>query len=425
MMPYVMSCQSVDQAAYRKGFSTEDHLFTVSMLIQSSREFNLPLWCGLVDFEKAFDTVEHSALWHVLEQQKVPKRYIALLRSLYDGQVASVQTSVRSRTFAMTRGVKQGDPISALLFIAVMQACFDELQHKWRKANVRRKGIKFGYDLDTGSEHLTNLRFADDVILVAQTRSDVKKMLIDLSVVAGKYGLKINFDKTKISTWNYLAGSHVAVDVAGESVAILDETGAERYLGRKLCFESSQEAEFKNRLAAGWAAFHKHKGELCNKFYRRCDRARLFEATVTPTVLYCSGTWALTQSMDKELRIVRRRMLRYVFRVHRRRDEEWVDFAIRSAHTVDTIAAGENMSDWVSMQRRMKWRLAGKLANSQDGRWSRKVLDWRPGNHGLRFPGRPKTRWTDQIESFAGGDWMHLAADTEEWRIYEDVFCQS
>ena len=118
-------------------------------------------------------------------------------------------------------------------------------------------------------------------------------------------------------------------------------------------------------------------------------------------------------------------MLRYVFRVHRKRGEEWVDFAMRSAHTVDAIAESEGMSDWVCLQRRMKWRLAGKLANSEDGRWSRKILDWRPRNYGLRFLGKPKTRWTDQIEAFAGGDWMLLAVATEKWRIYEDVFCQS
>ena len=192
---------------------------------------------------------------------------------------------MQSRTFSLERGVKQGDPISALLFIAVMQACFAKLQLKWQKANSRRQGVKFGIKLQLEGNDLTNLRFADDVILVAQQKSDIGKMLEDLSAIAAEYGLKLHFGKTKVLTWNSLAGTTSSIPVDGRDVSILDEAEAERYLGRKLCFAASQLTELKNRLAAGWAAFHKHKSELCCKFYRLCDRVKLFDAVVTPVVL--------------------------------------------------------------------------------------------------------------------------------------------
>ena len=73
---FLMPQQSVDQAAYRKGFSTEDHLLTASLIIERSKEFNFPVWLALVDFEKAFDTIEHGPLWEVLEAKGVPKHYI-------------------------------------------------------------------------------------------------------------------------------------------------------------------------------------------------------------------------------------------------------------------------------------------------------------------------------------------------------------
>ena len=62
----IIGQQSVDQAAYRQGFSTEDHLLCVTLLLERSSEWNAPVWLGLVDFEKAFDTVEHSTLWCAL-----------------------------------------------------------------------------------------------------------------------------------------------------------------------------------------------------------------------------------------------------------------------------------------------------------------------------------------------------------------------
>ena len=99
---------------------------------------------------------------------------------------------------------------------------------------------------------MTNLRFADDVILAAQSLSDIRKMLNDLSVFAAAYGFEINFDKTKILTWNALAGACQEIKVGDENVAVLDETASEKYLGRKLSFHDCHAVELKKtRLLAG------------------------------------------------------------------------------------------------------------------------------------------------------------------------------
>ena len=188
----------------------------------------------MVDFEKAFDIVEHPSLWDVLKQQGVPIHYINLLNVLLSNQEAYVQTSVQSRTFSFGRGVKQGDPMSALLFIVVMQACFQQLELKLAKANSRRGGIQFGVQLQPGKADLTNLRFADDVILVAQQKSDIRKMLQDLSNFSAKYGLKVHFGKTKILTWNCLSGSCTSIPVSDRDVKVMNETETERYLGRTM-----------------------------------------------------------------------------------------------------------------------------------------------------------------------------------------------
>jgi hypothetical protein len=84
IQPTLLAHQPPDQAAYRAGYSTEDHLVTVSVLTEAFRERNSDLWLGLVDFEKAFDT----ALWRVLEQQHVHDHYVHVLRKLYEHQLA-------------------------------------------------------------------------------------------------------------------------------------------------------------------------------------------------------------------------------------------------------------------------------------------------------------------------------------------------
>eukprot|EP00973_Karenia_brevis_P036399 5019251-Karenia_brevis.AAC.1 len=72
----------------------------------------MPLWLCTVDFRKAFDSIEHVALWRALAEQGVHAHYIKTLASLYTAQVGHINVGVLSREFSITRGVKQGDPIS-------------------------------------------------------------------------------------------------------------------------------------------------------------------------------------------------------------------------------------------------------------------------------------------------------------------------
>ena len=98
-----------------------------------------------------------------------------------------------SRAFRITRGTKQGDPVSPPLFNAVLEKAMTKIKAKWLQKGW---GIRVGpYPGDL----LQNLRFADDVLLVAKSIKVLKQMLADLSVAAGEVGLELHMGKT-----NYL-----------------------------------------------------------------------------------------------------------------------------------------------------------------------------------------------------------------------------
>ena len=115
-------------------------------------------------------------------------------------------------------------------------------------------------------------------------------------------------------------------------------------------------------------------------------------------------------------------MLRYVFRIHRKPTETWVDYMKRSAKAVGDISDTYFMRDWVVEYRRRKWRTAGALARKTYGRWSSNLITWTPVCGVGRARGRPKTRWSDDLERFAGGHWHMLASDEELWHILEEGF---
>ncbi|KAK6767156.1 hypothetical protein RB195_026466 [Necator americanus] len=59
--------QPCEQAGFRKGFSTIDHIHTVSKLIEVSREYKMPLCLTFIDLKKAFDSVETEAVVEALD----------------------------------------------------------------------------------------------------------------------------------------------------------------------------------------------------------------------------------------------------------------------------------------------------------------------------------------------------------------------
>ena len=119
-----------------------------------------------------------------------------------------------------------------------------------------------------------------------------------------------------------------------------------------------------------------------------------------------------------------RRMLRYVFRLHRSVGEPWVEYIERSAHQVDKITKEYGMQDWLTTYRLRKWRFAGALARKEDERWSTLLISTTPMGGSGRKAGRPWTRWSADFENFAGGNWLQVAKRQPEWSALESPFAE-
>lgn len=85
-----------------------------------SREVN-----GVVlslDQRKAFDFLEHGYLFEVLEAYRFPAPFVHMLRLLYDGlHTTLILSSQRTDPFPVTRGVRQGCPLSPLLYVLCLE----------------------------------------------------------------------------------------------------------------------------------------------------------------------------------------------------------------------------------------------------------------------------------------------------------------
>ena len=118
----------------------------------------------------------------------IPDHLICLLRNLYAGQEATVRTGLgRADWFQIGKGVRQGCILSPCLFNLYAE-------YIMRNAGLEetRAGIK------TAQRNISNLRYADDTTLLAESEEELKNLLMKVKVEIEKVGLKLNIQKTKI-----------------------------------------------------------------------------------------------------------------------------------------------------------------------------------------------------------------------------------
>ena len=77
------------QAGFRKGRGTRDQIAIISWIIEKAREFQKNIYFCFIDYAKAFDYVDHSKLWKILQEVGIPDQLTCLLTNLYVDQEAS------------------------------------------------------------------------------------------------------------------------------------------------------------------------------------------------------------------------------------------------------------------------------------------------------------------------------------------------
>ena len=184
--------QAEDQAGFRKSYKTTDHLATYRLIEQKCHEWGIKMWTATVDFTK-FDSISHKSIWDALKSCNIDHDYISFLMKIYKDPKAFVQTDEGDNSFDIQKGTKQGDPLSSLLFKTILQYSLKDEIQRWQK----KKGMGI-YLNDNDYDCLMNLRFADDVMMFATSKKQIRKMLCEFKKATEKLVLRIHPDKTKI-----------------------------------------------------------------------------------------------------------------------------------------------------------------------------------------------------------------------------------
>ena len=92
LQQYVNRKLSDVQAGFRKVRGTRDQIANICWIMEKAKEFQKNIYFCFIDYAKAFDCVDHSKLWKILKEMRIPDYLTCLLRNLYAGQEATVRT---------------------------------------------------------------------------------------------------------------------------------------------------------------------------------------------------------------------------------------------------------------------------------------------------------------------------------------------
>ena len=258
-----------------------------------------------------------------------------------------------------------------------------------------------------GGEMLTDVKFADDQGMVAETEEGLQNLMDALHDKGKNYDMKINVKKTKVMRVSKnKEGTPLHITIDGETV---EQVKQFRYLGALISEDGTSEAEVRTRIAMAKDAFNK-KRELLTKRMSTSLKTRVIKTVVWSTALYGSETWTLKQAERNRLEAFEmwcwRNMEKISWRTHTTNED-----------VLKLVGEKRTILD-VILQRKKKW--IGHILRGES--LVKDVLEGR--FDGKRGPGKPRTALLDDIQDGVSNQAIKSRArDREEWRSWMPRTC--
>ena len=167
--------------------SKEDQ-FLIDDILEYAKRNNNPGILVAIDFEKAFDSLNQTILVKVLQKFNFGTYFLQWIRTFYANLSSCVlNNGFSTNFFSVRRGVRQGDPLSPLLFILSLEilACY-----------IRQDRNIHGLEINNEEIKLTLI--ADDVICFLRDRLSYRHLFVLLKFFSRFSGVCVNDDKTEL-----------------------------------------------------------------------------------------------------------------------------------------------------------------------------------------------------------------------------------
>ena len=137
--------------------------------------------------------------------------------------------------------------------------------------------------------NINNLRYADDITLMAESKEELKSLLMKVKEESEKVGLKLNIQKMKIMA----SGPIISWEIDGETVETVSDF---IFLGSKITADGDCSCEIKKHLLLGRKAMTNLDSILKSRDITLPTKVRLVKAMVFPVVMYGCESWTVKEA---------------------------------------------------------------------------------------------------------------------------------
>jgi len=199
--------------------------FLVAAAFEESRDVGLhkrglPIFSAFLDLQNAFGSVPHTSLLRVLTRVGVDDGFLELVKHLYDDSSVILRINDEDLApFHVTAGVRQGDPLSPILFDLAMEPV------------VRRAAARPELGFPLGETRLTVCALADDLALFADSADNLQRRITATSEAASIVGLRFRPEKCAVVARCANDELPARIILQGARIPCVDRDHAVTYLG--------------------------------------------------------------------------------------------------------------------------------------------------------------------------------------------------
>jgi exonuclease III len=222
-----------EQGGFRKGFHIAGPIARLLQVMEFARKNKTELHVVYYDFSKAYDSVAHDYVWEMLKYYGFSDTLVAFFRQMYTGMTSKVRTPLGlTDSFTVYRGVRQGCPLSCLVFLLSINPLLERL----KESVPQTANGKFG-----GA-------YADDLVVFSEKAEQMTIFNKWIDVFCAATTMAINIKKTAHTALN-VRGEWPVLYVGGKVIAHMPANVAYKYLGIWVAADGSWKTQLDETIA--------------------------------------------------------------------------------------------------------------------------------------------------------------------------------
>ena len=275
---------SENQAGFRAGYSTLDHIFSLNFLIEKIRAKKKKVFCSFIDFSSAFDSLWRAGLWRKLFDIGIKGKIFNVIRNMYSDIKSCISVNDQtSALFPSLSGVRQGENLSPILFSIYLNDI---------ESFLDRPGIGVTFENQENEEiiliKIFLLLYADDTIIISEDENSFRECLNNFYDYCETWKLNINYTKTKVIVFGTNKPENYTFYINGKLIETVKDY---KYLGVVFASSGSFLMCRKHIVSQANKAMHLLYQRIFNLNLPIDLQIKLFDHTILPILTYGCEVW--------------------------------------------------------------------------------------------------------------------------------------